>query len=231
VTAFALFMSLPLSWPIWRVLKPLQDTQFPWRWLAIFSMGAAIVAAAALPLVFNAALKLDRAKRILIFGAMAIAVAFTFSHSVREAVYFPRTKFESMAESVRGTPSLNYWIPVWAQPNPRKMETPVEIADREVRVADWQPEHRSFSVTAGAATEARVRSFYYPHWIARNDTGILPTRADTDGALLISLPQQATSVELDFREPARTKCSTTASLSGLIILGGFLLPFRWQRKT
>ena len=231
VTAFALFMSLPLSWPIWRVVRPLQDTQFPWRWLAIFSMGAAIIAAAALPLVVNAAIKLDRAKRILIFGAMAIAVAFTFSHSVREAVYFPRTKFESMATGVRGTPSLNYWIPVWAKPNPRKMETPVEIADREVTVTNWQPEQRSFLVTAGVATEARIRSFYYPHWIARNETGILPTRADKDGALLISLPQQATSVELDFREPARTKFSTTASLSGLIILGGLLLPFRWKRKT
>lgn len=231
ITAFALFMSLPLSWPIWRVLKPLQDTQFPWRWLAIFSMGASIVGAAALPLVMNAAIKLDRAKRLLIFGAMVISVAFTFSHSVREAVYFPRTKFESMVTSVRGTPSLNYWIAPWAQPNPRPMTTPVEVADREVTVASWEPEQRRFSIAAGAATEARIRTFYYPHWIARNETGVLPTRPDKDGALLISLPQQATSIELDFREPARTKFSTTASLSGLIILGGLLLPFRWKRKT
>src|ERR1043165_1937043 len=57
VTAFALFMSLPLSWPIWRVLRPLQDTQFPWRWLAIFSMGASVVGAAALPLAMSAAVK------------------------------------------------------------------------------------------------------------------------------------------------------------------------------
>jgi hypothetical protein len=231
VTAFALFMSLPLSWPIWRVLRPLQETQFPWRWLAIFSMGASIVAAAALPLAMSAARKLDRSKLILMFGAMAIAVAFTFSHSVREAVYFSRTKFDSMITSVRGTPSLNYWLPFRAQPNPRKMPNEVEIAGRQVTVTSWQPEQRSFSVDAGSATEARIRTFYYPHWIARNETGVLPTRRDNDGALLIDLPQQATSVQLDFREPARTKFSTTASLSGLIIIGALLMPFRWRRKV
>jgi uncharacterized membrane protein len=231
VTAFALFMSLPLSWPIWRVLRPLQETQFPWRWLAIFSMGASIVAAAALPFVMNTARNLGRPKRMLIFGAMAISVAFTMSHSVREAVYFSRTKFDSMLTSVRGTPSLNYWLPFRAQPNPRKMPNEVEIAGRNVTVASWQPEQRSFSVDAGTVTEARIRTFYYPHWVARNETGFLPTRRDQDGALLIELPQQATSVQLDFREPRRTKVSTTASLSGLMIIGLFLMPFRWRGKT
>jgi hypothetical protein len=231
VTAFALFMSLPLSWPIWRVLRPLQETQFPWRWLAIFSMGASIVAAAALPFATSAARKLDRSKRLLIFGAMAISVAFTMSHSVREAVYFSRTKFESMTTSVRGTQSLNYWLPFRAQPNPRKMPAEVEVGDRHVTVTSWQPEQRSFSIDAGTATEARIRTFYYPHWVARNETGFLPTRRDKDGALLIELPQHATSVQLDFREPAKTKFSTTASLSGLIIIGLLSMPFRWRRKA
>jgi hypothetical protein len=230
VTAFALFMSLPLSWPIWRVLRPLQETQFPWRWLAIFSMGASIVAAAALPLAMNAVVKLDRSKRLLLFGAMAISIAFTMSHSVREAVYFSRTKFDSMITSVRGTPSLNYWLPFRAQPNPRKMSE-VEVDGRHVTVNSWQPEQRSFSIDAGPATEARIRTFYYPHWVARNETGILPVRRDNDGALLIAIPPQATSVQLDFREPAKTKVSTTASLSGLIIIGALLLPFRWKRKV
>jgi hypothetical protein len=165
------------------------------------------------------------------FGAMAIAVAFTMSHSVREAVYYPRTKFESMVTAVRGTQSLNYWLPFRAQPNPRKMPSEVEVDGRHVTVKSWQPEQRSFSIDAGSATEARIRTFYYPYWVATNETGILPTRRDDDGALLVQLPQQATSIQLDFREPARTKFSTTVSLSGLIIVGALLLPFRWKRKV
>jgi hypothetical protein len=230
LTAFALFMATPLSWPIWMVLKPLQDTQFPWRWLAIFSIGASIVAAAALPLVFDALLRLDRAKRMLIFGAMAVSVAFTFSHSVREAQYFSASNFENMVTTVRGTPSVNYWIPAWAQRNPRKM-TEVEVADREVNVMAWGPEHRKFSVTAGPATEARVRTFYYPHWIATSGTEMLPTRADKDGALLISLPSNASSVEVNFSEPRKTKISTISSLSGLIIIGALVVPFRRRRRN
>ena len=231
LTAFALFMALPLSWPIWGVLRPLQEVQFPWRWLSVFSMGASLVAAAALPWVMDAAIKLDRARRILVFGATVISVAFTFSHSMREAQYFSRTRFESMVTDVRGSASLAYWLPVWAHSNPRQMPTQVEAAGREVTVANWQPEQRRFSVSAGPATEARVKTFYYPHWTAKNENGILPTRPDKDGALLISLPANATSIELSFSEPARTKFSTTGSLSGLIIIGTLLVPFRWKRKT
>jgi uncharacterized membrane protein len=230
VMAFALFMSLPPSRPVWAVLQPLQLTQFPWRWLAIFSMGASIVAAAALPLVTSAALKLDRTKRLLIFGAMVISLVFTFSHSVREAKYFSATEFDSMITDVRGTRSVNYWIPIWAKWDPREMPAEVEVANREVTVTSWQPEQRRFSISAGSATEARVRTFYYPHWIAKNETGFLSTRPDTDGALLISLPPNATSVELDFVEPRKTKFSTIMSLSGLIIIGSLAAPFRRRRK-
>jgi 6-pyruvoyl-tetrahydropterin synthase related domain len=224
--AFALFMCLPLSWPVWRVIRPLQDTQFPWRWMAVVSMVASIIAAAALPMIMG---KLDRVKRLLIFGAMVVSVAFTFSHSIREAQYFSRARFESMVSDVRGTPGIEYWTPIWAHSNLQKMPNEVEAAGREVTVTSWQPEHRKFSVAAGTAAEARVRTFYYPHWIAKSESGVLTTKADGDGALLISLPQNATSIELDFQEPRRTRFSTITSLSGLIIIGALAIPLRRRR--
>ena len=227
VTALAFFMSIPLSRPIWQMFKPLQETQFPWRWMAIVSMGASVLAAAALPLVMSSN---NRAKRILIFGAMAISVAFTFSHSVREAQYFSQSKFESLMTEVRGTRSIHYWLPTWAGSAVKPMANEVEVAGRAVNVSSWRPEHRKFSMTAGAATEARVRTFYYPHWVAKSATGVLPTRPDADGVLVISLPQDATSVELDFCEPRRTKFSTISSLGGLIVIGSLAAPFGRKRK-
>src|SRR6185503_17051977 len=113
----------------------------------------------------------------------------------------------------------------------RKMSTEVEAGDRVVTVTSWQPEHRRFSVTAGPTKEARVRTFYYPHWTATTEAGTLPTRPDKDGALLISLPPNATSVELDFREPRKTKISTMSSLSGLIIIGMLAFPFNRRRRN
>jgi len=227
LTLFAIFMATPLSWPIWYVLKPLQETQFPWRWLVLISMGGSILAAAGLPMISNGV----RAKRILVLGAMAIATAFTLSHVVREAQYFPPQKFETMITDVRGSSCVNYWFPIWARTDARKMSTEVEANGRTVTVTSWNPEHRSFSVAAGPATEARIRTFYYPHWTATTDAGTLPTRPDKDGALLISLPQNATSVALDFREPRKTKISTMSSLSGLIIIGVLVVPFRRRRSN
>src|SRR6185369_13802802 len=172
-----------------------------------------------------------RAKRMLVLGAMSIAVAFTLSHIVREAQYFTPQRFETMLTDVRGCASVNYWFPIWARSDARKMTNEVEANGRAVTVSSWQPEHRKFLVTPGPATEARVRTFYYPHWTATSEAGILPTRPDEDGALLISLPQNATSVELDFREPRKTKISTMSSLSGLIIIGMLAFPFNRRRSN
>ena len=227
LTLFALFMATPLSRPIWMLLKPLQETQFPWRWLVLSSMGGSILAAAGLSMISNGV----RAKRMLVLGAMAIALAFTLSHVVREAQYFPSNKFESMVTDVRGSSCVNYWFPIWARADARKMTSEVEAGGRVVTVNSWQPEHRKFSVAAGPAMEARVRTFYYPHWTATSAAGPLPTRPDKDGALLIALPQNATSVELDFREPRKTKISTMSSLSGLIIIGALAVPFRRRRNN
>ena len=227
LTLFALFMSVPLSRPVWMLLKPLQETQFPWRWLVLISMGGSILAAAGLPMIWNGV----RAKRMLVLGAMAIAVSFTLSHVVREAQYFPPQKFETIVTDVRGSSCVNYWFPIWARSDARKMTTEVEANGRGVTVSTWQPEHRKFSVAAGPTTEARVRTFYYPHWTATSEAGTLPTRPDKDGALLISLPQNATSVDLDFREPRKTKISTMSSLSGLIIIGMLAVPFSRRRNN
>ena len=142
LTLFALFMATPLSWPIWYVLKPLQETQFPWRWLVLFSMGGSILAATGLPMISNGV----RAKRMLVLGAMAISLAFTLSHVVREAQYFPPNKFETMVTDVRGSSCVNYWFPIWARADARKMPTEVEANGRTVTVSSWQPEHRKFSV-------------------------------------------------------------------------------------
>lgn len=230
LTAFAVFMTLPLSRPIWQLLSPLQQTQFPWRWLALVSMGGAIVTAAAGPLLANSVSKIDRALRLLILGAVAISVAFTMSHVVREAKYLPRQEFENTLREVRGTSSVNYWFPIWAGSNPKPMTVEVEAPGRGVWVESWAAENRRFSVAAGTTSEARVRTFYYPHWTAKSEGQVLATRPDKDGALLISLPQNAVSVDLDFCEPRRSRVTAIASLAGSLFIGILALPIPRRLK-
>jgi hypothetical protein len=229
-TAFTVFMTLPLSRPIWDMLSVLQQTQFPWRWLALISMCMALLTAAAMPLLEQSERTIARVRRVLILGAMSIAIVFTVSHVVREAKFLPRNEFENTLSAVRGTPSVNYWFPIWAKSSARRMADEVEADGRRVVVQSWSPERRHFQIPAGAATEARVRTFYYPHWTARSGGTLLSTRADNDGALLISLPADTTSVELSFNEPRRSRMSSWASLAGFMFIGVLAVPFPWRQK-
>ena len=229
-TLFALFMALPLSRPVWNLFSPLQQTQFPWRWLALISMGVAILTAAAMPLLEQCRPDRARLKRLVVLGAMSISVAFTLSHVVREAKFLPRHDFEQTLASVRGTPSVNYWFPVWASSTPKPATVEVDAGSRTVSLDRWTAENRRFSVAAGVPVEARVRTFYYPHWTAKSGEQVLSTRADKDGALLISLPQDAVAVDLVFTEPRRSRVSSMASLAGLTLIGFLAVPFPRRQK-
>jgi hypothetical protein len=226
MAATALFMALPLSWPLWKLLPALQQVQFPWRWLAVFSMAGSVLTGATIPLWLNNKMQWRRTIRLLTLGCVLMSVAFTLSHIVREAEYRNSSQFESDLQSVRGTPSVNYWIPIWAKPNPRPMTSAVEAGSREVAVNNWGPEHRQFAVSYGDAIEGRVRTFYYPHWVATSGGRVLPTRPDTDGALLISLPANAevSSVNLDFREPRVTRAGVVVTALAWLFIGLLALP-------
>ncbi|HEY6806926.1 MAG TPA: 6-pyruvoyl-tetrahydropterin synthase-related protein [Pyrinomonadaceae bacterium] len=230
LSAFALFMTLPLSRPLWYTVSSLQQTQFPWRWFALLSMGGSILAAAGLPLLAEADQGFGKVKRMLVVGAMAIAITFTFSHVVREAQFLNKAQFETTISEVRGTQSINYWFPIWANNNPQPMTEKVAASDRTVSITSWEPEHRTFSVNSGKAEDVRVKTFYYPLWTATSAGHQLATRPDKDGALLISVPAETATVKLDFVEPLKSRVSSYASLAGWLFIGGLALPtFRRRR--
>jgi len=47
---------------------------------------------------------------------------------------------------------------------------------------------------------------------------------------LISVPEGATTVDLDFREPSRTRVSSVMSFAGLLFIGGLAIPRNWRRQ-
>ena len=225
LTAFALFMAVPLSRPIWNLLAPLQQTQFPWRWMAVITIGATLLTTAAIPLLNRSALNGPRIKQLIILGAMGVSVAFSLSHIVREAHFLSPHDFNQTLSDVRGSASVNYWFPIWASSKTKPMPVAVNAGDRAVTVQSWTPENRQFMVAAGNAVEARVKTFYYPHWTATSAAQTLHTRPAENGALLISLPPDAASVDLAFQEPRRSRVSSFASLAGFLFIGFLAVPF------
>lgn len=231
LAVFALFMAAPFSRPIWDRLAPLQQTQFPWRWMAVITIGMAVLTAAAIPLLNRSALSGPRIKQLVILGAMGISVAFSLSHIVREAHFLSPHDFDQTLSDVRGSASVNYWFPIWANSKTKSMPVAVEAGDRAVTVQSWTPESRRFSIAAGTAAEARVKTFYYPHWTATSGQQTLQTRPAGNGVLLISLPPDAVSVNLTFEEPRRSRVSSFASAAGFLFIGFLAMPFpRRERR-
>jgi len=219
----SLAMATKLSLPIWYFVLPLQQTQFPWRWLVIASVAGSLLVAPSWPVWRKLYAGKRRPLALLALGSVVLSVAFSASHTVREAIFFPRQDFETMLQSIPGSVSLTFWLPTWASENIREMPAPLEITGRTTRVDSWEPETRSFFVGAGEPGYMRVRTLYYPYWIVTAQGQRLATSAAEDGALLISVPSQALSIDLRFTEPSRVHAAAVVTALGWLVIAGILV--------
>jgi hypothetical protein len=217
VLVFTIAMGTQISAPLWKLLRPLQETQFPWRWLALTSMVCPILCAAALPYWTNQWHGKMRPMIIAGAGIVAISLAFSVSHIVREAQYLKRADFDATLRAIPGSQGVMQWWPKWVNEPIREMNQEVDAGSRTVSVKSWEAQKRVFLVEAGATSEVRVRTFYYPLWTATSDNGNLAVRPDTDGALVVSVPPQKTAIVLEFRELARVRWARV--FSGLAWIG------------
>jgi uncharacterized membrane protein len=216
---FTLAMSTWLALPLWMMLKPLQETQFPWRWLGLLSMFGSLLTAAAIPEWRKIASGRWRPLCLIVMSGIVISIAFSASHIIGEAKFLSPQEFNNTLERIPGTDSVRQWLPVWASNSPQNMDGEVSAGRRTVRIADWQPEMRVFDLSPGTEQQARIKTFYYPHWkatAAGNELSVTPAE---DGAMLVSLPQEAVTVTLKFVEPMRTRVAAFVTLVGWLLIG------------
>ena len=234
---FSLVMCTALSKPIWVALPFLRLAQHPFRWLAVVSTAVPIVMAASLPFWVERFKQRSRPVALAMAGLVIVSMTFSISQTIRGATYLSRSSFEQMLRPLNDAPGIIQWLPVWATAAARgkasyeKCVPPagekVAAGARTVQAGKWDALSRTFTVGPGAALDARVSVFYYPHWIATANGHVLPTHPAADGAILISLPPEALTINLEFREPPRTMISTVASiiswtlLASLLIFGSF----------
>jgi len=218
VAIFSFFMTSPLSRPVWTIVSPLQRVQFPWRWLIVTSMASSLALAAAIPLWWTTRRDRKRPLALLVLGTVIVSVAFSGLHTVREANYLDAAQFEATLRQIPGSTSVSLWWPVWVNEPWKEMNNQVEAGPRTLSIKSWSPEERTFKVGAGAAIEARVRTFFYPHWVATAQGKRLEARPAGDGALMISIPANETVVNLEFREPPRVFGAALITAMGWIAI-------------
>jgi hypothetical protein len=97
------------------------------------------------------------------------------------------------------------------------------VPGRTLRITDWRDTERTFEVEAGGPTDARLATFYYPYWVATANNKPLPTTPAADGSLVISLPEEKTTVNVSFREPLRTKAAGIISIISWTLVASLLI--------
>ena len=232
---FSLAMRTRISKPLWAAIPFLRMAQHPFRWQANTSAVAPILMAASVPFWVERLRRPRRAVALAMAGLVLIAVSFSLSQTVRGATYLSRPTFEQMLQPLNEAPGIIQWLPVWANATgqgrasyekcipPPAIPARIDAGERALRITEWNDLSRTFEVEAGSVAEARVSTFYYPHWIATANGHALFTRPAADGALLISLPPERVTVNLRFREPSRAKLSGAVSIISWTLLASFLI--------
>jgi hypothetical protein len=220
LTLVSFLMATELSRPLWLLIPKLREVQFPWRWLAITSLTGSVLLAASLPKWKSVWRRGFRPLHLIPALGVVLSLCFIATQVVWDSDYLPREQFDSLLTSIRGSASFKDWMPVWASEGrqPYLIKDRVKSESRPVTINSWEPEHRVFSIAAGAQGEARVQTFYYPLWTASAGDQLLATRPAEDGALLVAVPPDSTVVTLSFREPPRVQKVRVVSLAGWLII-------------
>jgi len=171
-----------------------------------------------------------RSLSLVLLGVMVIALSFTVLQVIRGATFLKHSAFNEMVASLQRSETNKDFLPVWVSDKPREMNQPVETSGRDVHVTEWSIKQREFTVEAEVPIEVRLRILYYPYWKATSEGKELTTRPASDGALLVSVPQTATQVKVNFVEPASSYVAGALSILGLVaIVVLFAYRFRQAR--
>lgn len=258
VALFTLFMTTQVSKPLWAIVPKLSAMEFPWRWLSVASILVSGLAGFSLPLLWKEWMKLckqrrerratdpvqavrveknSRVKLVLALGCLIVVLGFSLGYPVRNALFLPRARFESMLNESRSSTGLEEWLPTWtntdALSNLTAQNSPeVTVDGRNITIQSWQSENRRFAVDAGAKSVARVRTLFYPYWQLQTVSGtILSTHADADGVLLVEIPAGQQIINMTFVRPGHQTVGSVLSIAGLLmLLSTYILAVRSTRR-
>lgn len=235
VFVVAALLTTPLSKPLWDSIPVLQKVQFPWRWLTIVSLAAAVLGAAGLVFA-NDQMKIGRMRGVAAAASVALAsLAFLAVLIVKTPVYVAREKLNVDISTFTDSTGCDCWWPVWAKSEAFGQKKDVSIEGREITVVRSAPTDREFIIDPGLAAQATVNTWFYPRWQATVNGAAVDTMPDSNGVLTVQIPAEASRVAVRFVEPGYVRVANVASMVAWFImffsLGWMLIRSRRRRTT
>jgi hypothetical protein len=235
-----IFMVLPQSVAVWDHLPLLEYVQFPWRFLGLASLAAALLAGAAIRLLSD----LVRAvlpSFIIMLAVEALVIAFSLPWlyprycSTTEGLSIARLAGLERGLGVIGTTSAGEYLPIWVKevPSESNMEAmyrsgaPIERLEpsslpggAEVTSAEYGLTSADILIESPLPFRAVFNTFYFPGWRAYVDgkrVPIVPT--EPYGLISFEVLAGERTIEVRFQDtPLRFTAKAFSACSALVIL-------------
>jgi uncharacterized membrane protein len=225
----SVFLAIPFSRFVWDALKPLQETQFPWRWLAIVCIGASMLSACYVNHLFEWFKTRNRPLALIICGCILSFITYSASQVIRQAPYIEKGGINEFMDRTSSDIGFTFWWTIWTRKAAFDNKEKVSANERKTEIRNWTATDREFQIGEGTAKEARVATFYHPNWKATVNNIPTQIKSDENGAILIPIPTAKSSVKLNFVEPFAVKAGQwTSAFSWLGFI--FLIVFGLRKK-
>jgi hypothetical protein len=255
VTLCSIFMTLSYSLPVWRLTQPvLASLQYPWRFMALTSLGVALVTGALfLPLGVGAEATERRwvwLRDGLGLGLLVVLMIYGLADLPTEMVPLEdgqvtvqRMWEEDFAARQIGATWTAEYVPTWVRadrsvvglppPDLQPFE-PQELTEEQIpQVELGQRGLLSSQMKVFSAQEwtLRFHTFYFPGWNVYLDGQQAPSYPSGDLALLsVDVPSGEHEVLVRFEDTAPRLLGNVVSLATLLGLTTFAI-FRWRWKA
>jgi len=252
VTVGSIFMMLALSLPLWRLAQPLlASLQYPWRFMALTSLGVAMVTGSLFTL--GEGQQQGSTQRWLRYGLALglLAVLLVYGLADLPAKMLPledsqvtaqRMWEEDFANRQIGATWTAEYVPIWVKadrsvvafppPDLRPFEprglSPQEVP--EIGLGRQGLLRGQMVVMSPGDYTLRFHSFYFPGWKVYVDGQEAPVYPSGDLALLtVDLPAGEHQVQIRFEDtPPRLVGNLISLLTALGLLAFAIYRWRWR---
>lgn len=212
LAVFGIFMSLPVSEPLWNIRLLGQLVQFPFRFLVLAVLfGPWIVARVAQSLEgFKRTLLTFVFVMVWIVGALAHLSNIQFVHRP-EAFYTTNEGTTTVASE---------YMPKWVGeiPDKRAVET-LEVTQGDVKLFQrtFIGENMTVAIDAKEESTIQINKIYYPGWGVTIDKQRVPIDySDASGVMRVTVPKGTHTLEVAFRETPFRFAADVVSLISII---------------
>lgn len=231
----SLFMNLPVSYYVARLIPRIDVVAFPYRWLVFVCLFTALVTAALVERLYlrlrepakKAAPGLTTSARMALAPAVAV-IALNVWFSAR-GVIIPSLSSPMITREMNFL--CDTYCPTGAPPAgslPLTEQIVIESTSARYELLEWSALRRNLVITSDEPTTARFKTFKFPGWTARLDGEDVQIFTDPVEAQVIKIPQGRHTLDIKFGSTPARNLGAATSVSGLVIV--FILMLSGRRR-